>query len=133
MSAQTKKAQQLARQLFKLSVVDGAISAERVAGVLEYVEKHKPAHEVLVLQTYHRLVSRELAKGQAIVEHAGAVDASILASIAATMTARYGRKVTATARPNASLIAGVRVRVGDDVFENSVAARLASLGSAVRT
>lgn len=129
MSAQSKKAQQLARQLFKLSVVDGVVSAERVAGVLEYIEKNKPAQQLLVLQSYHRLVARELAKSQAVVEHAGAIASSALDSIAAAMTSQYGRKVTATAKPNAALIAGVRVRVGDDVYENSVAARLEALAA----
>ncbi len=127
MSAQTKKAQQFARQLFKLSVVDGTVSAERVAGVLEYVEKHKPAHPLLVLQAYQRLIARELAKSEARVEHAGAIDSSVLGNIASFMSARYGRTITASAKANPALIAGLRVRVGDDVFESSVAARLASL------
>ena len=34
MAAHARKAQQFARQLFKLSVVDGVVSAERVSGVL---------------------------------------------------------------------------------------------------
>lgn len=127
MSAQTKKAQQLARQFFRMSVVDGVVSPERVAGVLEYIEKHKVAQSLHVLETYHRLVARELAKSHALVEHAGSLGAGILDSIAASMTARYGRKISATAKPNASLIAGVRVRIGDDVYENSIAARLESL------
>ena len=41
MPSHAKKAQQFARQLFKMSMVDGAVSAERVSGVLEYVEKHR--------------------------------------------------------------------------------------------
>ena len=124
MSAQLKKAQQLARQLFKLSVVDGLVSAEHVAGVLQYVEKARPANALLVLQAYHRLVAHELAKGQALVEHAGPLDPSVLASIATSMSARYGRRITATAKSNPALLAGLRVRVGDDVYENSAAGRL---------
>ena len=130
MSSQSKQAQQLARQLFRLSLVDGALSAERVAGVLEYVETRKVARPVLVLQAYHRLIAAEVAKGQALVEHAGPVAASVLESIASTMSARYGRKVVSLSRPNPKLIAGLRVRVGDDVFENSAAARLQALASA---
>ena len=36
MASGKKQIQQLARQLFKLSLVDGVLSAERVPGVLEY-------------------------------------------------------------------------------------------------
>jgi F-type H+-transporting ATPase subunit delta len=43
------------------------------------------------------------------------------------MTRKYGRKVTAYAKQSDALIAGMRVRVGDDVYESSVAAQLATL------
>ena len=81
MAAPAKQAQLLARQLFKLSVVDGTVSADRVAGVLAYVEKHAPAHSLLVLKAYQRLVATELAKSEARVEHAGVISSSALAAI----------------------------------------------------
>jgi F-type H+-transporting ATPase subunit delta len=43
------------------------------------------------------------------------------------MTKRYSRPVTATAKPNAKLLAGLRVRVGSDIYESSVAGQLATL------
>jgi F-type H+-transporting ATPase subunit delta len=131
MAAHARKAQQFARQLFKLSLVDGVVSAERVSGVLEYIEKHRPANPVMVLKAYARFVAAELAKGEAVVEHAGAINATALAAIAATMTKKYGRPVTATAKPNAALLAGLRVHVGDDTYESSVAGQLAALSAAV--
>ncbi|HTB81827.1 MAG TPA: F0F1 ATP synthase subunit delta [Opitutaceae bacterium] len=129
MSSHAKHAQQLARRLFKLSVVDGVVSAERVAGVLEYVEKHKPAGPLVVLKAYHRLIAAELAKSSALVEHAGIVSEPALQAIAAAMTKKYGRPVTASAREDKSLLAGLRVRVGDDVYEASVAGQLAALAA----
>jgi len=131
MATHAKIAEHLARQLFKVSIADGAVSAERVAGVLEYVEKHQPPNPVMVLKAYSRLVAAEIAKGEAVVEHAGAVGDAMLSAIAAAMTRQYGRRVTATARPDADLIAGLRVRVGDDVYESSIAGQLAALASAI--
>ncbi len=131
MAANQKKSQQVAKQLFRLSLVDGVISQERVTGVLEYIEKHKPANPLLVLKTYQRLVTAELAKNRAIVEHAGSIDNSVLKTIAASLSKRYNRSITAVGKPNPSLIAGFRVRVGDDVFEYSVAARLQTLATSV--
>lgn len=128
MSAQ-KQAQQLARQLFKLSLVNGEISPERVAGVLEYIEKHGPAHPHAVLSAYHRLVAAEVARGQAIVEHAGPINPATLATIASSLTAKYRRKVTAVAKRNDALLAGLRVRVGDDLYESSVAGQLSTLAA----
>ncbi|HWA09927.1 MAG TPA: F0F1 ATP synthase subunit delta [Opitutaceae bacterium] len=131
MAAHGKKAQQLARQLFKLSVVDGAVSADRVAGVLAYLEKHRPANPVMVLKTYRRLVAADVARGQAVVEHAGPVTDAALAAIAGAMAKKYGRQVSAVAKRNDALLAGLRVRVGDDTYESSVAGQLAALAAAV--
>lgn len=131
MASAKKQIQTLARQLFKLSFDGGALTNDRIAGVLAYVEKTRPAHTTAVLKAYHRLVAAEFARGQAVVEHAGVVSEGTLASIAAAMTKKYGRRVATVARPNPALLAGVRIRVGDDVYESSVAGQLAALSAAV--
>jgi F-type H+-transporting ATPase subunit delta len=131
MASGKKQIQLLSRQFFKLSLVEGALSADRVAGVLEYIEKHRPANTLAVLKAYQRLVAAEFARSRAVVEHAGSLNAAALAAIAAAMTQKYARPVTATAQPNAALLAGLRVRVGDDTYESSVAGQLATLAAAV--
>jgi F-type H+-transporting ATPase subunit delta len=131
MSAPAKKAQLFARQLLKVSVMDGVVSPERVAGVLEYVEKHQIANPVIVLKSYARLVQRELAKSRAVVEHAGEIEDATLRRIADAMTKKYSRTVTASTKPNPALLAGLRVQVGDDVYESSVASQLDALAAAV--
>ncbi|MDB6094418.1 MAG: hypothetical protein JWM32_1980, partial [Verrucomicrobia bacterium] len=54
-----------------------------------------------------------------------------LAAVATAMTKKYSRTITASAKPNPALIAGLRVQVGDDVYESSVAGQLATLAAAV--
>jgi len=120
-----------AKQLLQLSLDEkGAVSAERVAGVLEYLEKNPPARLPVLLGAYRKLVATEIAKGEARVEHAGPVAPAALDGIAAALAKRYGRPVTAVAKPNPKLHAGLRVRIGDDVFESSVAGQLAALAAA---
>ena len=131
MAAAQKQAQQLARQLLKLSLVNGEVSSERVAGVLQYIETHRPAHPAQVLAAYRRLIAVEVAKSEAVVEHAGPINPATLSTIAAQLSTKYGRKITATAKRNDTLLAGVRVRVGDDVYESSVAGQLETLAAAV--
>ncbi len=126
-SAQTRA---YAKQLLQISLENGVVSAERVAGVLEYLEKNPPARPQAVLAAYHKLVAAELAKGEARVEHAGPVSAEALASVAAALGKRYNRPVTAISAPNPKLLAGLRVRIGDDVFESSVSGQLAALAGA---
>ncbi len=131
MASGKKQTLQLARQFFQLSIIDGAISTERVAGVLEYIEKHRPPHTLAVLKTYQRLVAAEVARGQAVVEHAGPMAATVLASVAAAMSKHYQRPVTSVPQRNDALLAGLRVRVGDDVYESSIAGQLAALAASV--
>lgn len=130
MAAIPAKIRAFVKQLVQLSLVDGQVSAEQVAGVLEYLEKNPPARPQAVLLAYHKLIAIELAKSEARVEHAGPVAAEALSSIAAALAKRYGRPVRAVATPNAALFAGLRVRIGDDVYESSVSSQLAALGAA---
>jgi len=130
-SAHSKQAEQLAHALFRLSLEGGALAPERVGGVLDYVAKHRPANPVLVLKAYRRLVAAELARGEARIEHAGPVSEKILQDLAAAMGRKYGRRVAPVARPNSALIAGLRVRVGDDVYEASAAGQLAELAASL--
>jgi F-type H+-transporting ATPase subunit delta len=131
MASPQKQVQQLARQFFRLSLENGGLSPARVVGVLEYIEKHRPAHSLAILRAYHRLVAAEIARGRAVVEHAGVVPPAGLTAIAAAMTNKYRRPIASVARCNDALLAGLRVRVGDDVYESSVAGQLAALGAAV--
>jgi len=127
MAAPKKQIQQLARQLFAMSLAEGRLSAERVVAVLAYLEKNLPAQPIAVLKAYYRLVAAEYAKGQAVVEHAGPIAGNLLASIEVSMSQRYQRPIVAVAKENPALLAGLRVRVGDDVYESSVANQLAGL------
>lgn len=126
-----KKTKLLAKQLFKLSLVNGEVSAEQVAGVLGYIEKTQPRHALALLKLYHRAIAAEVARSRAIVEHAGPIADSTLRMIEGSMSQKYKRTVSATAKPNPQLLAGLRVRIGSDVYETSVAGQLAALSSAL--
>ena len=125
--AADKQTKLLAKQLFRLSVVNGVVSPEQVAGVLGWIEKTSPRRPLALLKAYHHRIALELAKSRAEIEHAGPIADTTLKMIEGAMTQRYKRVITASAKPNAALLAGLRVRVGSDVYESSVAAQLAAL------
>jgi len=126
-----KKTKLLAKQLYKLSLVNGQVSTEQVGGVLGYVEQTQPRHALSLLKLYHRAIATEVAKSRAVVEHAGPVTDATLNLIESAMSKKYHRPVIASARANPKLLAGLRVRVGSDVYESTVAGQLASLSNAV--
>ena len=131
MASGKKYLQQFGRNLYSLSLVDGSLSGERIAAVLAYMEKHRPAHTLPILKIYQRLVAAEVARGRAVVEHAGPITEAVLQDIARSMTKKYGRNVEAVPRRNDRLLAGLRVRVADDLYEYSIASQLAALTTAV--
>lgn len=124
MAAPKKKVQNLARELFKLSLENGSLSSDRVTAVLAYVEKTRPANMLAVLQAYQRLIAREMARGQVIIEHAGPVNTALLDQVSAALSKRYGRTVTWVSKPNPALLAGLRARIGDDLYDTSAAGQL---------
>ena len=126
-----KKTKLLAKQLFRLSLANGQVSAEQVAGVLGYIEKIQPHHSLSLLKFYRRAVVNEVAKSRALVEHAGPITDAALKLIEGAMTRKYQRPITTVARDNSKLLAGLRVRVGSDVYESTVAGQLANLSNAV--
>ena len=125
--AAPKQVRRTARILLNASLENGEVSAERVTGVLEWIEKTQPSQALAILREYHRMVQTEVNKSNARVEHAGAIGADAVASIANSLSKRYNRAVTATASENPALIAGLRVSIGDDVYESSIAGQLESL------
>ncbi|HEY4301168.1 MAG TPA: F0F1 ATP synthase subunit delta [Candidatus Didemnitutus sp.] len=127
--AVTKQTRLLAKQLFKLSFADGAVTSDQVAGVLGWIEKHQPRHPLALLRTYQRYIAAEVARSRAVVEHAGPLADATLRLIEAAMTRKYRRPVAAAAQPNAALLAGLRIRVGCDVYEASASGQLAQLST----
>jgi len=130
--AATKQVRTTARTLLKLSLVDRQLSEAKVGEILAWFEQKRPPRAVAILREYQRLVAREVRRSRASIEHAGALPAGAVASILSELSRIYHRPVTAETHENPALIAGVRVSIGDDVFERSLAGQL-DLLSAVTT
>lgn len=119
-----------ARRLFRLSLVDGRVSEQRVSAILAALAANPPSGYLGLLRAYHRLIRREVDRGLARIHHAGPLSPDLPASIAAAFARRYNRSLTPVTAPKADLIAGLEVRVGDDVYDFSVAGALARLAQA---
>jgi F-type H+-transporting ATPase subunit delta len=128
-----KKITKLAKKLVELSKDDSGIVTEAKVGEvlagLKQVELRQPQ---ATLKAYLGYVRREVALQTAVVSTPADLSAAALSQIAAKFTALYGRPISAETKQDPSLIAGVRVRVGDDVYDASVAGRLQRLAENVR-
>jgi F-type H+-transporting ATPase subunit delta len=125
--AADKQLARTSRMLFRLSLADGRLAEERVLAVLEWFAKTRPPKALALLRAYHRLVAAEIARNRAVVEHAGELPPATLALLVADFSRRYGRPISAVPQENPALIGGVRVTIGDDVYERTIAGQLATL------
>ncbi|MFQ3241085.1 MAG: F-type H+-transporting ATPase subunit delta [Lentimonas sp.] len=126
-----KKIIQFAKKLVELSKDNGVVTEARVGEVLAGLKQAKHRQHLTVLKNYLTFVRREVALQTAVVFTPDALSADALKAIEAKYTKIYGRTITATIQQDTSLIAGVRVRVGDDVYDASVAGRLQRLAENV--
>jgi F-type H+-transporting ATPase subunit delta len=100
------------------------VSSERVDAILQALRKNPPPRRRAVLRQWRRRLERELQARRAVIEHAGPLDAATVESIVSGLSERYGRPLQPITRENPTLISGLRVRVGDDLYDASIEGRL---------
>tara|TARA_Y100000588_G_scaffold58738_1_gene57191 strand:- start:4456 stop:4851 length:396 start_codon:yes stop_codon:yes gene_type:complete len=122
---------QFAKKLADLSLDNGLVSTEKVEAVLETLRKHPPRKPKIVLKNYLYCIKQAINRGKAVIEFAGSVEESAIAAIEKQLSENYNRPITTTSLANDALIAGLRITIGDDIYDASVAGRLANLEKSV--
>lgn len=123
----SKQARRDAKSLFSTCRQDGILSDSRVRTAVTEVLARKPRGYVGVLHHFHRLVKLDLARRTAKVESAAVLPGTTEAAIRDNLGRRYGQGLQVDFSTNPALLGGIRVQVGSDVYDGSVAARLTSL------
>ena len=117
----------LAKKLVELSKENGVVTESKVVEVLSGLQQVQHRHHLTVLKTFLNYLRREVALQTAVVSTPAGLSDDALGAIEAQFSRLYNRPVNAVTQQDTSLIAGVRVRVGDDVYDASVAGRLLRL------
>jgi F-type H+-transporting ATPase subunit delta len=120
----SKDAQRIARKLLKATVIDGQVDGGTVRTVLRKLGGTKPRGYLGVINAYSHLVRLELEKSHAVVESAVVLDGTMEREVEADLKRKYGGQITTEFKSNPSLLGGMRVRVGSDVWDGSVKNRL---------
>jgi F-type H+-transporting ATPase subunit delta len=122
-----KEAQRTARQLFRYCLVDQRLDEERVRKVAHALADEKPRHYMQILKYFRKLVEMEVRKHQVLIESAVEITDEERSQILSGLSQRHPGELTAQTRVNPDLIGGIRVRVGDDVYDGSIQGRLERL------
>jgi len=123
----TKQSRRDAKQLFRSSLVNGVMDEGRIRTSIQTVLEVKPRGYVAILEHLKRLVKLEQDRRAAKVESAVALTPDEQSGVAANLQKLYGNGLNMSFHVNPSLVGGLRVRVGSDVYDGSVAARLQEL------
>ena len=123
---QTKRA---ARRLYRACLVNGAVDDGRARQVAARLAESGRRGSLPTLWEFLRLVRLDQARRTAVVESAAPLATEVRDEVSARLGRTYGDGVRTTFAVNPSLLGGMRIKVGGDVYDGSVQARLAALQS----
>jgi F-type H+-transporting ATPase subunit delta len=123
----TKQTRRVSREMLRSSFTSGKLDEEKISRMVQSVETVKPRHYVELLKDYQRLLQLEVEKRRAVIESATPLNRSLGDRIVANLKARYGDDLTTEFRTNPELLGGLRIRIGNDVWDGSVKSRLDQL------
>ena len=122
-----KEARKVSRQMYRHSFTDGKLDKEKISHMVESLLAEKPRHYSDALKDYQRLLRLEVEKRNAVIESATQLNGALANQIVTNLRARYGEDLTTEFRTNPELLGGLRIKIGDDVWDGSVKNRLRKL------
>ena len=123
----SKQARREAKQLFRSCLVEGMLDDDKVRQAVEGVLLSKPRGYLAILSHFTRLVKLEIERRTARIESPVPLPADLQAEFQTALAGAYGPGLDVSFAQNRGLLGGVRIKVGCDVFDGSVQARLATL------
>ena len=123
----SKLAKRGAKELFRGCVTDGLLDDGRVRQAVQRVLQSKPRGYLAILSHFQRLIKLDIARRSARVETATPLSPELQAKIQSSLSQTYGPGLHISFAENPSLIGGMRIKVGSDVYDGSVQARLNAL------
>jgi F-type H+-transporting ATPase subunit delta len=123
----SKRTRRAARRLYRLCQVAGRLDPDRVRLVVQRVARSGRRGTVAILGDLLRLVRLDRDRHRAVVESAAGLAEDMRRDVQAGLERTYGDGLTMSFEVNPALIGGMRIRVGSDVYDGSIRAKLASL------
>ena len=123
----TRQARRDAKQLFRSCQVNGLLNDQRVRQAVQQVIARKPRSYRGILTHFHRLLKLDLERRAARIESAAPLDGAMEGALRANLIRKYGPGLNFAFALNPALLGGVRIKVGSDVFDSSIQARLDAL------
>jgi len=122
-----KQANREAKQLFHLCRVNSSLDEDRVRQVVKQVIISGRRNSHAILAQLLRFVRLDQDRHTAKVESATPLSAELQAATRASLIRLYGPALATSFADRPSLIGGMRIQVGSDVYDGTVQSELAAL------
>ena len=119
-----KESRKICKELFRASFTDRKLDPAKVKTLVNSIAEAKPRHYIDILKNYQRLVRLETEKTHAVIESASPLDPATSRKIETELKSRHGDDVTTDFKVSPELIGGLRIKIGNDVWDGSVRHRL---------
>lgn len=129
----SKDVRKKTKALLRGSFTDGRLDEQKVRGLIEQIAAAKPRRYLDILKNYHRLIRLEVEKHHAVIESATALDPDTSNRVVGDLKNKYGHDLTAAFKINPTLLGGLRIRIGSDLWDGSVQGRLDRLEQELAT
>ena len=126
----SKTAAAAARRLFGLCQTGGRFDEAKLRTVITSLVQSTPRDYKAILAALQRLTRLELERREVTVESAVALDDETRQRVVAGLANQYGPDLVVQYKTTPELLGGLRIRVGNDVFDGSVQGRLERLANA---
>jgi F-type H+-transporting ATPase subunit delta len=126
----SKAANANARRIFRLCMLGDRLDETKLRAAIRWLAERKPRGYRAILVALKRLVRLDEDRRHAGVESDVALDDATRARSSADIGAKYGDQLEFSYLTNPDLVAGLRIRVGSDVWDASVHGRLKRLANA---
>lgn len=126
----SKTAAATARRLFGLCQTGGKLDDNKLRAVVSRLVESKPRDYHGILGALQKLTRLEQERRKVTVESAVELDEATRARVVGGLANQYGSDLAVQYLVTPSLIGGLRIRVGNDVFDGSVQGRLHRLANA---
>jgi F-type H+-transporting ATPase subunit delta len=123
----SRKIRQASRQLFRLCLDGGVLNETRARQIAHRIATSRRRNSLALLTDFRRRVRLDRDRHRVLVASATPLDAVLREGITATVARRYGAGLQPSFEVDPALIGGLRIRVGSDVYDGSLRARLAAL------
>lgn len=124
-----KDTQNAARRLFRLCMDGNAVAEDRVRLIARKIAERKPRNYAALLKAFSGMVEYAVKSRTATIQSA----VPLTEEERSLIQARYGGVLYYRWEVEPSLLAGVRIQVGDDVKDGSVRSRIDRLAAMART